>query len=118
MTEEDVLRGYWSAIDEADWDAMAELLHDDFAAAYPATGEHFDKAGFVRLNAEYPGRWRAEVLDVVGAGERAVTRSRVSGDGESHVVASFASVSDGRIIGLVEIWAEEGAAPPPDRRPS
>ena len=117
MTVDDVLRAYWSAIDAADWAAVADLLHDDFSGRYPATGEHFDKAGFVRLNAEYPGRWRAEVVDVVASGGRVVTHTRVSDGHESHVVASFASVDAGRIAELVEIWAEGGLAPPADRRP-
>lgn len=117
MTVEDVLRSYWTAIDEADWEAMAALLRDDFSADYPATRERFDKPGFVRLNAEYPGRWRAGVLDV-SAEDRVVTRTQVSGDTESHVVASFASVAGGQITALVEVWAEEGAVPPSERRPS
>jgi hypothetical protein len=118
MTVESVLRAYWSAIDAADWEAMAAVLADAFTGDYPATGEHFDKDGFIRLNREYPGRWQAELLDLVSGGDRAVTRARVFNEGESHVVASFATVSADQITELVEVWAEEGVEPPADRRPA
>jgi hypothetical protein len=112
------MRAYWSAIDAADWDGVAALLADTFTAHYPASAEHFDAAGFVHLNAAYPGRWRAEVLDLVADDDRVVTRARVDDGSEAHVVASFATVTDGRLARLVEVWAEEGDIPPADRRPA
>lgn len=117
MAADKVIRDYWAALDRADWGAVAQLLAVDFAAEYPATGENFDKPGFLRLNAEYPGRWYAEVVEVVTEGQRVVTRTRVTDGVESHVVASFALVRDGKVTRLVEVWAEEGTAPPADRRP-
>jgi len=121
MTSEDTLLRFWKAIDTADWEGVGALLSTDFHGHYPATGEHFDRAGFVRLNAEYPGRWHAEVLELVATEDRCVTRARVSdahGGPESHQVASFATVRDGLITDVCEVWDEEGSTPPPDRRPT
>lgn len=42
-------------IDSHRWDGLAPLLADDFRCRLVHTGETFDRAGWVRLNAEYPG---------------------------------------------------------------
>jgi hypothetical protein len=112
----EVLREMWARIDAQDWDGMAGLLDPRLEVRYTDTGETFDPAAFVRLNREYPGRWHVDVEDVVGAGDRAVSRARVSDGQETFHVASFATVRGGRVTGLVEVWSETGVAPPDGRR--
>jgi SnoaL-like domain len=114
---EAVLRKLWERIDAQDWDRMADLLDHKFQAHLLHTDERFTADGFVRFNRDYPGHWRAAVEDLVAAGDRAVSRTRVSDDRETYHVASFATVQDGRISELVEVWSESGVAPPADRRP-
>jgi hypothetical protein len=53
----------------------------------------------------------------VSAGERAVSRTRVSDGQQAYHVASFATVRGGLITDLVEVWSESGQLPPADRRP-
>jgi hypothetical protein len=118
---EQILREYWARLDQADWSGMSELLDPALTVDYLATGEHFDGApAFVRFNAEYPGRWRATVLDLVAAGDRAVSSTRIAADGggETHYVTSFATVRDGRVSELTELWAEADQPVPADRRPA
>jgi hypothetical protein len=43
------------------------------------TGEAFDREGWIRLNAEYPGFERMVVEDIVGQDEHAAVRCRVTG---------------------------------------
>jgi hypothetical protein len=107
-----ILRALWSRIDMQDWAGLGDLLGPGAKVRYLHTGEVFDRAAYVRLNAEYPGRWHAEVSDVVGGdGGRAVSSARVYNDAESHFVASFATVRGGRITELTELWAEPAPVP-------
>lgn len=116
-----LLTTFATSIDAQDWDGLSALLADEFVCRYATTGEVFDKAGFIALNRDYPGRWRFELQDVVDVGERGVLRARVSDaageSDESHFVATFATARAGLLVEIVEVWAEE-ASVPEDRRPS
>lgn len=109
-------------IDAHDWTALEQLLADDFTCHLVHTGETFDKAGWVRLNADYPGFQHMVVEDLVGAGDRAVSRCLVIGESEGgqqrFQVASFARVTDGLVRELTEVWTDVGQAPPPGTRPA
>ncbi|WP_404383936.1 ester cyclase [Knoellia locipacati] len=115
-----LLASFADCIDHADWDGLAALLAEDFHCRYVATGEAFDRDGFVAVNRDYPGRWRFERQDLVDAGQRAVLRAKVSdATGESdevHFVATFATARSGVLAEVVEVWAEVAEAPH-DRRP-
>ena len=118
---EQILRNFWDRINQRDWAGLGRLLAPGLQTRYLHTDELIDGAeAFVRLNAEYPGRWRATVLDLVAAGDRAVSSARVEaeGGGETHFVTSFATVSGGLVTELTELWAEAGQEVPPDRRPA
>jgi hypothetical protein len=111
-----VLEQLWTRIDAADWAGMADLLHPDLEVAFSHTGETFDRDGFVRLNADYPGRWRCTLEELVGSGDRAVSRVRLSGTGDDvYVAASFAQVQDGLVRTLTEVWCTQEE---PGPRPS
>ena len=112
----EVLREFWSAIDAADWVALRGLLNDDFQALLVHTGERLDADRFVRFNADYPGRWRAEVVELVRDGEREVTRTRVFDEGRTFWVASFGRCRDGRLSSLTEVWADGASVPPEGTR--
>lgn len=109
-------------IDAHDWAALPALLHPDFTCRLVHTGEVFDREGWVRLNADYPGFQRMHVEDVVGDGDRAALRATVIGtddDGAdlTFAVASFATTSDGLLHELVEVWADVGQDAPTGTRP-
>jgi hypothetical protein len=112
----EILRELWARIDAQDWDGLAGLLDPRLAAHYTHTGENFGADELVRLNREYPGRWHVDAEDVVGEGERAVSRARVSDGTETYHVASFATASGGLVTELVEVWAESGMPAPAHRR--
>jgi urease accessory protein UreF len=114
---ESAMRRLWQLIDSRAWDELAEVLAPELRVHYVHTGENLTRDAFVRLNREYPGRWRAEIRDVVAAGPHAVTLAMVTDGSETHHVASFGFVSNGRIVDLVEVWAEGGVPVPEDRRP-
>lgn len=109
-------------IDAHDWAGLPALLHPDFTCRLVHTGEVFDRHQWVRLNADYPGFQRMEVEDLVADGDRGVLRATVVGTGASgedlvFAVASFATVRDGLVAELTEVWADVDQQPPPGTRP-
>ncbi|WP_416956501.1 nuclear transport factor 2 family protein [Nocardioides sp. T5] len=110
-------------IDAHDWEALPGVLHPDFTCRLVHTGEVFDRDGWVRFNADYPGFERMNAEDLVADGEHGVLRARVTGRGDAgeeleFAVASFATVRDGLLAELVEVWADVDTQPPAGSRPS
>ena len=109
-------------IDAHDWEGLPALLHPDFTCRLVHTGEVFDRDGWVRLNADYPGFQRMLLEDLVADGDRGVLRATVTGTSASgdelvFAVASFATVRDGLIAELTEVWADLDQQPPEGTRP-
>lgn len=120
-TAETLLRDLCNRIDACAWDTLVELLHPDFVCRYAHTGETLGGPEWVRLNAEYPGFQRLEILDAVASGDRAVARALIVGGPDSadqeFQVASFITERDGLIAELTEVWTDVGQTPPEDARP-
>jgi ketosteroid isomerase-like protein len=116
------MTGLAATIDAHDWEGMAALLHPRFTCRLEHTGEVFDRDGWVRLNSDYPGFDRMHLDDLVVDGDRGLLRARVTGrDGAGErlefVVASFATVRDGLLVELVEVWTDVDQQPPVGTRP-
>lgn len=111
-----------AVIDAHDGEGLAALLHPDFTCRLVHTGEVFDRDAWVRLNADYPGFQRMHLEDLVADGDRGVLRATVVGTGEAgadlrFAVASFATVRDGLVTELTEVWADVDQQPPEGTRP-
>lgn len=104
------------------WDDLAALLHRDFRCRYVHTGETFDRATWVRLNADYPGFQHFVLEDCISDGNRAAGRAHVTGEGDGKVqhfeVATFITVREGVIGDMTEVWTDVDAVPPPGTRPA
>ena len=108
-------------IDTHDWEALPGVLHPAFACRLVHTGEVFGRDEWVRFNADYPGFERLHVEDLVVEGDRGVLRARVTGTGSAgerleFAVASFATVREGLLAELVEVWADVDQQPPAGTR--
>lgn len=121
MDASTMMRRLADVIDSRDWDGLPELLHNDFACRYVHTGEVFDRASWVRLNAEYPGFDHLVLQDYVGNGDRAAGRSHVTGFVDEKLqhfeVATFITLQDGLIVEMTEVWADVDAKAPEGTRP-
>ncbi|MEP6797348.1 MAG: nuclear transport factor 2 family protein [Lapillicoccus sp.] len=111
MTSTPALRPFADAIDSQDWHTLRTLLAPGFHGVFVHDGRTFDADSFVDFQRAYPGRWRFEVVDHVEAGDRAVARSRVSDGEQVFHVATFATMVDGLITDLVEVWTEAATGP-------
>jgi hypothetical protein len=108
-------------IDAHRWDELPGLLHDDFTCRYVHTGETFDRASWVRLNADYPGFDHLVLEDCIGTELRAAGRSHVTGySGEElqhFEVATFITLREGLVADMTEVWTDVNAVPPAGTRP-
>ncbi len=111
-----LIADFWARIDAQDWEGLTTLLAPEFTGHFVHTGERFDRDGFVEFQRGYPGHWRASVDETVQDGDRVVTRTRVSQREETYVVATFATVADGLVTHLVEVWTQAGQLPEDQRR--
>jgi hypothetical protein len=78
-------------------------------------GERFDRAGWLRLNREYPGGWHVHLRTVLDAGEWVVTEVDVTfderPDGRPDRGVSLLRWRDGRLVELREYWPEPFSVP-------
>lgn len=113
-----IVQKFWQLMASNDFYSVAAVLSDDFVLEWPQSHERIRGAeNFAQMNAEYPaaGPWRFSVNHVVGQGGEAVSDVFVT-DGVADARAiSFFTLSDGKIVKIVEFWPEP-YAPPSNRQ--
>jgi ketosteroid isomerase-like protein len=104
---EQVIRDFWAAFDRFAFEAALPLLHKDFIAELPQSGERFrGPHNFIAFNKAYPGKWRCTVVRLIAAGDQVVTETAVSDGTEQFTAISFFTLKDGRILHLREFWPD------------
>lgn len=108
MSPLEVLRSFWSAMQENDWDRAVTHLSDDCVVDWPCSGERISgRDDYARLQARYPsasGVWSFEVHRLV-ADDRSVVSEVTTTDGNQSARAVVISdVEDSHIVHQVEYW--------------
>jgi ketosteroid isomerase-like protein len=102
----------WQRMGRFDFAGAGELLHDDYVCEWPQSNERIrGRDNFVALNSNYPGRWAAEVKQVIVEGNRAASEVALTWEGQTVVVVSFYEMRNGTIYNEVDYWPESYAAP-------
>ncbi|TSD84830.1 nuclear transport factor 2 family protein [Mycobacterium sp. KBS0706] len=113
--DDHVVTALWRAFDARDWARALGLLSDDFVADWPQTCERVRGAdAFIALNANFPGRWRCHLRELIEAGERAVSWVLLTDGNDIVHTVSLYRLRDGQITEAVEVFADSGE-PPYDR---
>ncbi len=105
-----VVERFWLEMNENDWRAASQLLHDDYLLEWPQSGERIrGRDNFVAVNAHYPaaGRWRFDVLHLVADGEGAASEVAVTDGAVVARAISFFEVRDGLIVRMTEYWPDQ-----------
>ena len=115
MEPADVVAQLWARIEHRDWPAVRTLLDDRLVVRWPVTGETFTGPdAFVAVQSEYPEGWSIRVLRIVAQGPQVVAEVEVPQAGVGIFrTASFAEVTDGRIVALTEYWVTVDSETPP-----
>jgi len=109
MKPSDIVDQFWRRIQARDWDAVGELLADEFVLEWPNARVCIrGRTNFVEFNRSYPEGWSIEVLRIVAEGNTAVSEVRVPHPTVGpHYALSFLEVEGGRLTRGREYWIEE-----------
>ncbi len=107
----EIVMDLWKAMEARDWSTLESLLAPSFESVFPQSGERFDRAGYLRLNREYPGDWHIQMTSIIENSECVVTEIDVEIDGRTDRAISFFYVHEGKIATLREYWPEPFAIP-------
>jgi ketosteroid isomerase-like protein len=117
QTDREAVERMWRLFEARDWEGAAALLHPDFVAEWPHTGERIRGGeSFLAIQRHYPGAWSIEVRRVIASGALVVSEVVVSIGAERSFAASFFEMDDGRIRRLTEYWVDERHQPAPSWR--
>ena len=105
----DVVAELWRRIQARDWDAVAELIAEDFVLEWPNARVRIrGRTNFVEFNRRYPEGWSIEVLRIVAQGNTAVSEVHVPHPTVGPYYAlSFFTVEGDRLTSGREYWVEE-----------
>lgn len=101
----------WQAIEARNWPQVKGLLHENFYARFPQSGEVFDRELYVSMNEFYPGDWHVMPLSVMVNEDWVVTEVEVKIDGRVDYGISYMRVQNGLIMEIREYWAEHFDVP-------
>lgn len=118
MEPSEVVAQLWRRIQVRDWNAVGELLAEDFVLEWPnALVRIRGRTNFVEFNRSYPEGWSIEVLRIVAEGSTAVSEVRVPHPTVGpYYAVSFLEVEDGRLTRGREYWVEERYEKPAPER--
>ena len=110
MTERmnrELVLALWDAFDRFEFEAVADLLHDDFVCIWTQSGELIrGRDNFIAVNKHYPGRWRIQVHRLVDGGDVIVTEIHAVDGDDANPAISFFEFTDGKIIKIREFWPD------------
>ena len=121
MSAPELLRNLMGAVDERRWSDLSQFLHPDFICRYVHTGESFNRAEWIALNAEYPGFDHLVIHDLVGDAHAAACRSHVTAVGKTGLdhfeCATFVETAGDLITVMTEVWTDVAQTAPAGTRP-
>jgi hypothetical protein len=109
-----VAEAVWRALEAGDWDAAADLLHEDFVQEWPQSGERIvGRDNAIAINQNFPGglptmRFRR----TLAGGELAVLEIELTyADGSRYLGVSVIELRDGKIAKETDYFAQPFPAP-------
>lgn len=108
MSQRDLVRGFWDAMQANDWDRAASYLAPECVIDWPCSGERIvGRSDFATVQARYPtntGRWSFDVHRLVADGDTVVSEVTVTDGEQSARVVAFSEFAGNLIIRQVEYW--------------
>jgi ketosteroid isomerase-like protein len=109
-----VAEAVWRTLEAGDWDAAADLLHEDFVQEWPQSGERIvGRDNAIAINQNFPGglptmRFRR----TLAGGDLAVLEIELTyADGSRYLGVSVIELRDGKIAKETDYFAQPFQAP-------
>lgn len=103
---------YMRAMEQGDFDAMDELLHEDYVQEWPQSGERIrGKRNARAINENYPGLPTASMRRTLFSGDLGVSEMTLDYGGKIYHSASIVEFRDGKIYRETDYFAEPFEAP-------
>ncbi len=100
-----IIKEYWKAANDRDWDTFESLLHKDIVYEIPQTRERIrGRIAFREFNVSYPGNWTLEIVRLVVDEYQAVSQIVFRVNDEEQSGISFFEIKNGLIHRIVEFW--------------
>jgi ketosteroid isomerase-like protein len=114
----EVVSEFWARIQARDWEALSDLLAEDFSVEWPDARLRIrGRKNFVDFNRTYPEGWTIEVLGTVAQAETVVSEVRVPHTQQGiYYVISILTVDGDHIVRGREYWLEERTREPAAER--
>ena len=104
-----IVTKFWATMQTNEFQAVAELLHDDYILEWPQSGERVrGRANFVAINQNYPaqGRWEFTVHRILSDRDQVISDVGVTDGVIQGRVITFSTIRDGKIIHQIEFWPD------------
>ena len=108
MSSQDLIRAFWGAMQDNDWERAAGYLARDCVIGWPCSGERIvGRTDFAAIQSRYPtntGRWSFDVHRLVADGNTVVSEVTVSDGEQSARVVAFSDIDGEQVVHQVEYW--------------
>lgn len=114
MDNRQIIRNFWTTMGSNDFQAVAQLLHEEYVLEWPQSGERIrGRENFAAINTYYPadGKWTFVINQLIAEGEMVVSDVTVSDGKRRDRAITFSTIRDGKIWKQVEFWPEAFEAP-------
>ena len=104
-----VVEQFWEAMRLNDFQAVGELLHEEYVLEWPQSRERVrGRENFVAINENYPahGRWEFTVHRILAEGDEVVSDVDVTDGVIRGRVITFSKIRDGKILHQTEFWPD------------
>lgn len=111
MTNLELVQQLWRAIEAREWQALELLCSEELTYTLPQSGEVHDRAGFIKMNQQYPGEWHASIERLIDGGDFIVAEVIVAFPDRRDIGISICRCAGGAIVEIREYWPEPFPVP-------
>lgn len=116
LSKLEIVRKYWDLFDQANFDAVAALMHEHAVVWEPNSREVFrSRDAFINMHKANPNPWRIDEVDILSEIKEGiivtVVKAYFDNSPESYFINSYFTFAGERVIEVLEYWSKNGDAP-------
>lgn len=107
------INAFWQDVISQNRSSLLSYFCDDAVIRWHCTNEQFTVSEYIRVNCDYPGKWKGVIERLEEHGEEIILVGNVRSEegGISCHVVSFIKLRNDKISEMDEYWADDGDAP-------